>query len=118
MLRIASLGDFLQKIVPTLVFGVPFFLIFRRLFEQKCAAQVVTVNEGRISWTRKTRFWTRTRHLTTEKVTEITASTDWLGFGRVYVTDKWRRHVVLEELLAEDAIRFARELKQAAGIRN
>jgi hypothetical protein len=116
MPRIASLRDALAKIVPALVFGLPFVLIFRRLFEQKCAAQSVTVDGGGISWTRKTRLWTRTRHLTIEKVTEIIASTDWLGFGRVYVTGKWRRHVVLEELLAEDAIRFARELKQAAGI--
>ncbi len=116
MPRIASLGDALPKIVPALVFGLLFFFMFRRLFEQKYAAQSVTVNGGGISWTRKTRLWTRTRHLTTEKVTGIIATTDWLGFGRVYVTDKWRRHVVLEQLLAEDAIRFARELKQAAGI--
>ncbi len=118
MSRIATPRDFLKTIVPALVFGLPGVLIFRRLFEQKCAAQIVTANGGRITWTRKTRLWTRTRHLTADKITEITASTGWGGFGRVYVTSKWRRHLVLEELLAEDACRFARELKQAAGVQN
>jgi len=118
MPRIASPRDFLQRIVPALVFGLPIALIFRRMFEQKCAAQIVTANAGRISWTRKTRLWTRTSHLTADKITEIIASTGWGGFGSVYVASKWRRHVVLEELLAEDAVRFARELKQAVGVQN
>ena len=65
MPRIASLGDVWPKIVPALVFGLLFFFMFRRLFERKCAAQSVTVSGGGISWTRKTRLWTRTRHLTT-----------------------------------------------------
>lgn len=39
MPRIASLRDFLRTVVPALFFGVPFFLIFRRAFEQKCGAQ-------------------------------------------------------------------------------
>jgi hypothetical protein len=111
-------GFFNIFIVPALVVGLPFVLMFRRLFEQKCATQIVTVNGGRIYWTRKTRLWTRTRHVTPDEVTEITCSTDCLGFGRVYVRSKWRRHVVLEELLAEDAVRFARELNQAVGVRN
>jgi hypothetical protein len=118
MPRIASPRDFLQRIVPTLVFGLPFIFIFRRLFEQKCGAQIVTVNAERICWTRKTRLWKRTRHLTSSEVTEIASSTNFLGFGKVYVTSKWRRHVVLEELLAEDAVRFARELNQAVGVRH
>ena len=117
MLRIVSLRDFLQKIVPSIVFGLPFVFIFRRLFEQKCGAQIVTVNRERIYWTRKTRLWTRTRHPTLGEVTEITSSTNFLGFGRVYVTSKWRRHVALEELIAEDAVRFARELNQAINLR-
>jgi len=116
--RIASPRDFLQKIVPALVVGLPFVLMLRRLFEQKCATQIVTVDGGRIYWTRKTRLWTRTRHITPDEVTEITCSTDCLGFGRVYVRSKWRRHVVLKELLAEDAVRFVRELNQAIGVRN
>lgn len=77
---------------------------------------IVTANGGQISWTRKTRLWTRTRHIATEKVTEISASTDWLGFGRVCVKDKRWRHVVLEELMAENAVRFARELREEIGL--
>jgi hypothetical protein len=75
--RIAAPRDFFRTLVPALVFALPMALTFQRLFEQKCSAQIVTVNRVRISWTRKTRLWTRTRHLTLDKITKITASREF-----------------------------------------
>jgi hypothetical protein len=116
--QIASLEDFLWRVLPALAFGIPLVFTFRRFFEREFATQTVTVEVGRITWARKTRLWTRTRRLSVGKVTDIAARTDWAGFGNVYVTTKWRRRLVLEDLLADDAVRLARELKQAVGERN
>jgi len=112
MLRVTSPGDLLWKGLPALVFGVPFFLIFRRLFEREFADQIVTVSAGRITWARKTKWWTRMRHMNADEVTDISASTGWSGLGRVDIRAKGRRRTILDQLLNADAVRFAREVKQ------
>ncbi len=48
------------------------------------------------------------------KVADIFADTGWTGLGHVRITTKWQRYTVFYDLLNEDAIRFARELKRAA----
>ena len=93
-----------------LVFGLPLALIFRWFFEREFAVQIVTVNAGGITWARKTKFWTRTRHLSAGEVTGIATSAEWGGFGSVCITTRRRRCIVLDQLLTEDAAQFAGEL--------
>lgn len=114
IVRVTSPSDLLWKALPAFVFGAPFFLIFRRLFEREFADQVVTVSTDRIAWIRKTKWWTRKRCLDSNEITDVSASTGWSGLGRVDITAKGRRHTILDQLLNEDAVRFAREVKLAA----
>jgi hypothetical protein len=114
MLRVTSPVDFLWKASAALLFGAPFFLVFRWIFERQFAEQVVTVGAGRITWTRNTKWWTRRRYRNADELTDVSASTAWSGLGRVYITAKGHRHTILDQILNEDAVRFALEVKQSA----
>jgi hypothetical protein len=114
--RIASPGD-LWKLLPAVFFGMVFVFVFRGNFERLFATQIVTANAGGIIWARRSKLWARTRRLNAGEIADIRGSAQWTGFGKVYVTTKWRRHIVLDQLLAEDAVRLARKLKQAVGER-
>jgi hypothetical protein len=114
MLRVTSPIDFFWKALPTLIFGVPFFFVFRGVVERQFAEQVVTVSAGRITWERSTKWWTRRRDRNVAEVTEISATKGWSGFGRVYITAKGHRHTILDQILNEDAVRIASEVKKSA----
>jgi hypothetical protein len=114
VLRVTSPIDLFWKALPALIFGVPFFLVFRGVFERQFAEQVVTVSAGRISWERNTKWWRRRRDRTIDEVTEISAATGWSGLGRVCITAKGHRHTLLDGLLNEEANRFALEVKKSA----
>ena len=96
-----------------LVFGVPFFFIFREVLEREFADQVVTVSGGTITWARRTKWWTRKRHMNADDVTDISASTGWSGLGRVDITAKGHRYSILNRILNADAIRASREMQRS-----
>lgn len=110
-----SAKDFLRSIIPCLLFAIVVSWIFRRLFEQLCTTkQVVIVSPGEIAWSRKNRWGTRKGRLNRRDVTSVTSSRGWNGLGRLYLTARKHQFMVLEEILNEDAVRFANELKRAA----
>jgi hypothetical protein len=108
-----SLTDLLWEALPGLVFGLFLFFLTRAIYERSFAEEVVTIGTGTITWARKTKWWTRKRRLEMSKVTDIFADTGWTGLGHVRITTKWQRYTIIYDLLNEDAIRFARELKRA-----
>lgn len=112
LMHVRSPADFLWRAIPVPVFGVPFFLLFRWLFEREFADQIVVVAGGEITWVKKTRWWSRKRSLSTSKVVDISASQGWSGLGRVDLTIKRHRYAILEQLLNEDAVQFARALNE------
>jgi len=114
MFRATSPVDLLLKASPALVFGTPFFFVFRAFLEREFADQVVTVSDGTITWARRTKWWTRKHHMNADEVTDISASTGWSGLGRVDIMAKGHRHSVLNRVLNEDAIQLAREMKRFA----
>lgn len=104
--------DLLLRASLTLVFGVPFFFLFRGLLEREFADQVVTVSGGTITWARRTKWWTRKRNMNADQVTGISASAGWSGLGRVDITAKGHRHSILNRVLNADAIQLAREMER------
>ncbi len=116
MLRAVSLLDSLGKASPAIIFGLPWFFMFRWAFERDFAEQVVAVRAGRITWIRKTKWWTRNHDVNLGEVSDISASTGWSGLGRVDITAKGRRRTILDTVLNDDAVRFARQVKGTAGI--
>ncbi len=113
MFRSTSPVDLLLRASLALVFGVPFFFIFRALLEREFADQVVTVSDGTITWARRTKWWTRKRRMNADEVTDISASTGWSGLGRVDITAKGHQHSILNRVLNADAIQIAREMKRS-----
>lgn len=112
MFRATSPVDLLLRASLALVFGAPFFFIFRELLEREFADQVVTVSSRTIMWARRTKWWTRKRYIDADKVTDISALQGWSGLGRVDITAKGHRHSILNRVLNADAIQLAREMKQ------
>jgi len=112
--RPSSLTDLLWQTLPGLVFGLFLFFLTRAIYERSFAEEVVTIGAGTITWARKTKWWTRKRRLEMSKVADIFADTGWTGLGQVRMTTKWQRYTIFSDLLNEDAIRFACELKRAA----
>jgi hypothetical protein len=113
MFQFKSPLDLLLKTIPTLLFGIPFVLILGALFERQFADQIVLVAAGRITWMRKSRWWSRKRSVHTSEVIEISAVNGWSGLGRVDIKLKRKRFTVLDQLLNEDAVRFAHVLTHA-----
>jgi hypothetical protein len=114
MLHVTSPTDLLLRSSAVLLFGVPLFLVFRSIFERQFAEQVVTVDAGKITWARKTKWWTRKHHRNADELIDVLALTNRNGLGSVFITTKGRRHTILDAILNEDAVRFADEVKQSA----
>lgn len=112
LIRVRTPTDFFWRAIPFPVFGIPCFLIFRWLFEREFADQIVIVTAGKITWERRTRWYSRKRSFSTRKVVDILAAQGWSGLGRVDLVVRRRRYVILEQLLNEDAAQFARALNQ------
>jgi hypothetical protein len=111
-----SFADVLLKALPTLFFCVLLFFWTKGFVEQETAEEIVTVRGGGITWVRRTKWWTRKRQRNASAITDIFADNSWTGLGKVVITMKWQRYIILDNLLGQDAIRFARELKRAAQI--
>jgi len=107
---------FIVRLVFVVALCVPWFFGLRWFFERGYAEQSVTVANGRISWGRRTPWWSRVSHLAVGEVKDISVSTSWTGLGRVRVCAKGRRRTVLDEILSEDAIGFGRELKRVVAL--
>jgi hypothetical protein len=113
MFRITSVGDFFVQATLAAAFGLLFFFLFRGFVERQFADQVVTINAGKVTWARKTILWTRKHHMNTENVTDVSTKTGLSGFARLDITAKGQQYTILDQLLDADAVRFAREVKQA-----
>jgi len=111
MFRATSPIDLLLRASLALVFGAPFFFLFRGILEREFADQIVIVSGGTITWARATKWWTRKRHINADEVTEISAFAGWSGLGRVDITAKGHRHSILNRVLNADAVQLAREMK-------
>lgn len=99
-----------------LLFSAAAFLIFRGMYEQIGAEQILTIAQGKIALIRKTRLWTRTRSLDAHQVTDVSAG-NVAGFAVVTVTANGRKHAVLNHILSADADRCAREIQTVLGTR-
>jgi hypothetical protein len=113
--RPGSVTDFLWQALPGTAFGTFFFFLARSALESQFAEETAAVHDGTIAWARKTRWWTRNRRRRIGEVTDIFADTYWTGLGDVILTTKWQRYTIPSNLLHDDAIRFAAELRRAAG---
>jgi hypothetical protein len=85
--------------------------IFRELMERWFGEQIVTVIPGKISWTIKTKWWTRHREF--RDVQDISAHSRWDGFGWVVLRTRVRRYRILQWIWSEEASRLANELRHA-----
>ncbi|HYA15911.1 MAG TPA: hypothetical protein VEF06_00525 [Bryobacteraceae bacterium] len=96
------------------LFSAAAFFIFRGIYEQNAAEQILAVQEGKIACVRRTRLWTRTRWLNVRDVTEVSAGSA-MGVSGVTIVAKGRKHLVLTNILRADAEQCAREIRNALG---
>jgi hypothetical protein len=112
--RISTMAGFLANAVLALIFGVPLLIAIRRLLEGPFACQEVAISETRLTWSRRTKLWSRTHHLSTSDISDVATHTPVLGeHGVRVITRNGRRVQVLQNLSTESAIEAARELKKA-----
>lgn len=100
------------RLAASLVFVAAAFLIFRGIYEQNAAEQIVIVSNGTVACLRRTRLWTRKSNVQASEISEVSSGSS-LGTSRVSFTVKGRKLTVLGNLLPEDASRCAREIRAA-----
>jgi hypothetical protein len=98
------------RLLAALVFAGAAFLIFRGIYEQNAAEQIVIVSGGTAAFIRRTRLWTRRSNVQASEISEVSSGSSF-GTGRVSFTVKGRKVTVLGNLLPEDASRCAREIR-------
>ncbi|HLJ91261.1 MAG TPA: hypothetical protein VKZ53_30970 [Candidatus Angelobacter sp.] len=74
----------------------------------------ITVERGLFRWRRTALKWTRTRDIRTTDITDIRAITSWYRMGnRVEITAAGTPHTIGDELLRDEALQLAHDLRLA-----
>lgn len=97
-----------------LIVGLPFALTIRNFLERAFASQHVTVDTSKLTWSRRTKLWSRTRHWSLSEISDVVAATPTFGEHGVHIIQRnGSRHKLLQRLSTESAVATARELKQS-----
>jgi hypothetical protein len=114
LLNMHSPGNVAVLILLACFLSLLLFLFVRSAIEEQTGEQFVRVEAGVVRWGWQTKWWTRERTVRLDEVDDVRPRIHWDGFGTVDLFTRRYRFKILERVLAEDAMRFAAELKRVA----
>ena len=113
-----SSGDL--SLLPLFAFILVWFLVGVRISLWRAfGVEVLSIEHGKLLWTRTALFWVRSRAFQPQEVSSVKAITPWYGLSnRVEITASGRRHRIGDELLHDETIELASHLRRAVNLRD